>query len=58
MNPYKYECYDNDNHIRVYFEDGQIDEVHFSMENKKEWIVIGYGDLEAALHNAHQIKKG
>jgi len=42
-------CAENDNHIRVYFVDGEANELSFGMADMKAWTVIGFGDLKDAL---------
>ena len=44
-----YECKENDNHIRLLFNDSELDELHFSDCLKRSWTVIGITDLTEAL---------
>lgn len=52
VNKYTYNCKENDNRIRFYFEDNEIDEVWVQTKGETSWTVIGYNDLEEALKKA------
>lgn len=43
-----YHCQDNDNLIRLIYEDGELDEIQVSDELAREWIVLSWKDLENA----------
>jgi len=44
-----FECRENDNFIKLIFNDGELDELHFSDCLKRNWTVIGINDLRTAL---------
>lgn len=46
---YRHECSENDNHIVVYFESGELDEIQFGDVLEKGRAVIGGKDLSDAL---------
>ena len=49
---YIYECKENDTILRVETEGLTIDEIHVKIKGEKNWTVIGYRDLLAAIGNA------
>lgn len=53
-----HECKQNDNTIRVFTEDGEVDEVWFSDPIGTGWLVIGYDDLQEAISKAESKMKG
>ena len=49
---YTYDCNDNEVVIQVVTEGLAIDEICVKMKSDKNWLVIGYRDLLAAIGNA------
>ena len=45
----EFPCTENDNFIKLIFNDGELDELHFADCLKRSWTVIGATDLKAAL---------
>lgn len=54
----KYKCKENDAKIKVFAEDGKIDELYLKASGDNCWLVIGYYDLKSALKKMKkEIKK-
>ena len=53
-----HECKQNDNTIRVFTEDGKVDEVWFADPIGTGWLVIGYEDLQEAIDKAESKMQG
>lgn len=45
----RYDCTENDNHLYIHCEQGEIDEILVGDPLEKDWTVIGFKDLKAAL---------
>jgi len=52
----EYPCKENDNFIKLIFNDGELDELHFTDCLKRSWTVIGRKDFEAALELAKAVQ--
>jgi hypothetical protein len=56
----KYKCTENDNYIKVYHEDNEIDELLIGTigNTKSGEVVIGFNDLEKCLNeNGYDVKQ-
>lgn len=52
MRPVIYKCKENDAVIKLYFKDGDIDELLIGYDGGTSWNVIGYNDLKNAVIKA------
>lgn len=47
----RYDCTENDNHLILSLNDGELDEIQVGDVLEKSWTVIGYNDLRRALQS-------
>lgn len=52
-----YNCKQNDAVIRMFSENGEIDELWVKIKGETTWTVIGYNDLLNAIDKAHRKNK-